>query len=601
MGLAALMLNAIAADRQRSRVLSSQRKLQVLGPLSLPAKDMTFHFKGNVVEKSVLPLWMSSTLLSPVIENIPLGILQVGQGVDALTGEARSVPWESFNAPNPSKGLSLQHEVQVLEQLDQLNTDVEIGSNATINIGTRAISAVDTANSWKSYAFSEKKLTIECRVDGQYEYDMLDIRDLQLSPQAQELLKSSPESFRSKYGDYFVAGVRRRFRAYMLVVYELGENTKTTDARLEALESFKRFLDTGTNANKAAVDSSKYTALHTYLYEYGCYSLGDQQSKSVSLSVVHETDLGTALSALKAAASSALRYNGIPKDAILWHYRRVLTINLSVNIFKELHTTERECTRLDLYCFHPALDTYHTVRLDAQKAIETFRSSRPMLVLDSKRREEAIGEVTKAMKAVNQLLQRYELLAHLLDVSEQQPAIEQKVFIEGDAPIRQSYVDLSRQRISMEQKIAGRDAPGRRSYGEVKTTTVKETYQSAEASSEDVTLRDGLPASQITLLWGGKDGSWWKKARLGRHNNTTFTIGQPLRSDLIRGQEVRWELEDFLIVGWTISYGGPSHSSFCVKSGGIMKSHLSVAVDRLPWRCCIVYVLKKDYNFPSLF
>ncbi|KAF5383895.1 hypothetical protein D9757_007384 [Collybiopsis confluens] len=517
-------------------------------------------------------------------KDVPLGTLQLGQGVDALTGQALSHALASFKEPTPKDGSTCSRLSHVIEQFHQLNTDIEIGENVTVNIGTPSVSAIETAKIIKSETSSDKKFTIECRVVGQYEYDQLDLKDLQLNSEAQKTLDKSIDDFRRKYGDYFVAGYRRRYRSYMVAVCETTEKSKTTDAQLEARAKFQDFLNAGANAERSTVDSDKYKVFRTYISQYGCHSVLPAPGQQFSLlSIPSKITLESALDALKEASSKPPQYHGIPKEAVLWHYSLLpgvsgmdREIGVPPKIFAELHDAETDCAKLDLDCFHPALDMYATVQRDAQQAIRTFRDTRSVLAGDDKRRKEAVVGIKKAVGVVNNIIGRYELVESLL-ILDDEPGIGKKVV------------------------VGGQGAAGRLSYGEVHTVSDRRQKRGAYP----VTLRNGLPAFEVNLLWEKADVSRWDKLWIFGHKKTTLKLEKRSRASEDQGPSSQkahhWQRNDFYIVGWTITYDSPTGSSdFRVNYGGILRNNLGITVNGWPWRCRIVYILKEDYKFRKL-
>ncbi|KIK63380.1 hypothetical protein GYMLUDRAFT_57599 [Collybiopsis luxurians FD-317 M1] len=534
-------------------------------------------------------------------------IFQLGQGVNAITGQPRGHALGSFTNENivTGEGPTCNVHARVINEFHQLDSDVRIASNATINLGTPAASITQTAELLKSKALSQREFIIECTIEGQYEYDKLLLKDLRLTPDAQKIFERSHTDFRNLYGDYFVVGFRRRYRSYTILVCRAGERTDTTEAKAEAQGHFQSFLSLGADLNQSIKNSNKYIVANAFISQYGCHSFPSDTPRSSQqssvLSVPAETDFGSALTALKDTVSHAIQYNGTPKEAILMHYSSLVIdpasgsllginlpteISVSPTIFEVLHRTEELCMKLDIDCLHPALDTYRLTVRDAQSATRTFRSGRPGFAGgDDRQRDSAILNVDEAVKSVDNIIQRYRLMEYLLG-SAWGPDIGEKV------------------------KLGGKN-PGRRSCGVVTT----EGGQGDIGVAQSVTLNNGLPAFQVNLVQGRKKerGLLWnplskpnahfKVEQRSRANTRSSVDESSLQLDFsFKGSH--YARDDFYIVGWTITSENPSRSSsFRVQYGGIMENNLDMALtgeEDSRWTCRIVYILKKDYNFPNL-
>ncbi|KIK63376.1 hypothetical protein GYMLUDRAFT_466210 [Collybiopsis luxurians FD-317 M1] len=555
--------------------------------------------------------------LSTVIENVPRNTFQLGQGVDALTGQARGRALAYFKNPTRSVGPTCNIRTRMVEEFHQLDSDVRIASNATINLGTPAVSLAQTAELLKSRSLSKREFIIECTVEGQYDYDMLNLENLKLTAEARKVFQRSPAEFRNMYGDYFVAGFQRRYRSYTIIICRAGDQANTTDARLEAQGHFQSFLSLGADLKRSVMGSSKYTIVNAYVSQYGCHADTGQHSGVVS--VPSETDFHSALMALKNTVSHAMQYQGTPKEANLMHYSLLginlpTEINVSPMVFEKLHRTEEHCMRLDIDCLHPALDSYKLIMQEAHEATRAFRAGRPGLAGgDASRCNIAIQKVNEAMEEVTNMIQRYKFMEHLLSLK-RAPAIRKRVTL-------------------------GKNAPNRQSYGVVETEPSAEPDH-AFADVEPVTLRNGLPAFQVTLQQDKlkDEKAWWQKEHPNTHfkiekrtpshtfwyeslptgNNSVgaMVVEEPLS---LPGHDIKipsanapenleldfkkwhYERDDFYIVGWTIKSENSDGSSFHVKYGGVMENNLGIVLTKgSHWTCRIVYILKKDYYFPAL-
>ena len=65
-------------------------------------------------------------------------------------------------------------------------------------------------------ALSKSSFMLEHWAFGEYNFESLDVTELELTPAAQELLKD-PDQFREQYGDYFIVGYQRRYHFHALL------------------------------------------------------------------------------------------------------------------------------------------------------------------------------------------------------------------------------------------------------------------------------------------------------------------------------------------------------------------------------------------------
>jgi hypothetical protein len=111
-------------------------------------------------------------------------------------------------------------DVRVVKDFYQLRDDFQIHSEATINLGSPTVAVNARLESLKEKFFSNECVLIECRVEGHYHPDLLDLSACELTDEAKALIQSkSYKAFRDKYGDYFVQGYERHFKFSGIVAY----------------------------------------------------------------------------------------------------------------------------------------------------------------------------------------------------------------------------------------------------------------------------------------------------------------------------------------------------------------------------------------------
>ncbi|KIK63371.1 hypothetical protein GYMLUDRAFT_57592 [Collybiopsis luxurians FD-317 M1] len=220
--------------------------------------------------------------------------------------------------------------------------------------------------------------------------------------------------------------------------------------------------------------SNKYTIVNAYVSQHGCHSDTGQHSDVVS--VPSETDFCSTLMALKNTTGivkcESLYIKNNELDSLLG-INLPTEINVSPVVFEKLHHTEEHCLRLNSDCLHPASDSYKSIMQEAHGDMRAFWIGHPELAGgDASRCNIAIQKVNEAMKEVTNMIQQYKFMEHLLSLK-RAPAIQKRVTL-------------------------GENAPNRQSYGVVDTEPSAEPDH-AFADMEPVTLRNGLPAFQVTL------------------------------------------------------------------------------------------------------
>jgi len=140
-------------------------------------------------------------------------------GVDALTGDPKSyalkgppVRDKSFSNQGPPR---TDFVVEVIRSVHQQRRMHKFEGQGTVNsmspLALNASLAIRT-----SHASTNDSFMIETVVSGEYDFEQLDLEDLELTDNALALSKT-PEKFRKTYGDYFVLGFKNRYWFHALV------------------------------------------------------------------------------------------------------------------------------------------------------------------------------------------------------------------------------------------------------------------------------------------------------------------------------------------------------------------------------------------------
>jgi hypothetical protein len=143
-------------------------------------------------------------------------------GLDALTGEPKVSALKRHTVQVPAKSLSNdgpaiidKFEVEVIHGVHQQSRMHRFEARGTVNsmspIALNASLAMQTSHISSNHSF-----LVETIVSGGYDFEKLDLEDLELTSEALALSKI-PGEFRKIHGDYFVLGFKRRFWFHALV------------------------------------------------------------------------------------------------------------------------------------------------------------------------------------------------------------------------------------------------------------------------------------------------------------------------------------------------------------------------------------------------
>lgn len=141
-------------------------------------------------------------------------------GVEALTGDSKNPALRRSIMRNqsPNQVPKLTTFVRIIHEVhEQSRRHPKV--QGTINIDSMSPSALDLPFAiGTSHLAFEDSFLVETILSGEYDFEQLDLGDLELTSEAQSIVSNStPEEFSEMYGDYFVCGSQRRFWFHALV------------------------------------------------------------------------------------------------------------------------------------------------------------------------------------------------------------------------------------------------------------------------------------------------------------------------------------------------------------------------------------------------
>ena len=172
-------------------------------------------------------LFLLKTLLQSVISSaidpepqIPwLESFHLRCGVDALTGEpkvsALKRPTVRDKSPLNDGPARANVVVESIRGVHQQSRKHKFEGRGTVNSMSPLV--LDASFAMETSHFSSNNsFLVETVVYGEYDFEKLDLEDLELTSEALALSKT-PAEFRKRYGDYFVLGFKRRYWFHALV------------------------------------------------------------------------------------------------------------------------------------------------------------------------------------------------------------------------------------------------------------------------------------------------------------------------------------------------------------------------------------------------
>jgi hypothetical protein len=143
----------------------------------------------------------------------------VGCGVDALTGQPKASALKEHIVEDgylSNKGPPKLHTVvHVIRGVHEQSRKDNFEGGGTVNSMNPL--ALDASFAMQASHFSSNHSFLsEIVMSGEYDFEKLDIENLELTSEALALSRT-PEEFRKRYGDYFVLGFKRRYWFHALV------------------------------------------------------------------------------------------------------------------------------------------------------------------------------------------------------------------------------------------------------------------------------------------------------------------------------------------------------------------------------------------------
>jgi hypothetical protein len=148
-------------------------------------------------------------------------------GVDALTGQPKASALKrpttgredsdkSLPTRSPNDGSARAHTaVKAIRGVHQQSREHKFEGGGTVN--STSLLAFGASFTMQTSQFSSNhSFLVETVVSGEYDFEKLDLEDLELTSEALALSKK-PQEFRRIHGDYFVLGSKRRYWFHALV------------------------------------------------------------------------------------------------------------------------------------------------------------------------------------------------------------------------------------------------------------------------------------------------------------------------------------------------------------------------------------------------
>eukprot|EP00118_Oscarella_pearsei_P007126 m.33788 g.33788 ORF g.33788 m.33788 type:complete len:480 (+) comp31884_c0_seq7:404-1843(+) len=194
--------------------------------------------------------------------------MELGLGFDVLTGEIRPSPFRvkvkavskevKIKPQRESQALHSEETFSLIETADDIEKELSISTNLSIRFGL--FNSKLSADISKHVKCSEKSVTaLRKKTITHDTYEMYE-GSLELNEEAKSLLaENETKKFRDRYGDYYVAGLRRgsTFTAYYRCVASSKSELQQMKASLEAsYSSISAKAETGARSESASSRSS---------------------------------------------------------------------------------------------------------------------------------------------------------------------------------------------------------------------------------------------------------------------------------------------------------------------------------------------------------
>ncbi|KAL0954734.1 hypothetical protein HGRIS_003687 [Hohenbuehelia grisea] len=513
---------------------------------------------------------------------------QVGDGIDALTGESMDSALEDESASLLSslgpQAAEETAETYILEwqRVHELRDEYEMEATASINVacpagfGVRYTSTMQQNNSISN-------LIVQHCVKGRFDPELI------ARPKLKGSVRELPDhKFREKYGDYYIAGLEKGYSCRITVVCMVRDLTNIESAEIEAKAMVGDFFGLGGRRSESMQQSDKCSFLHATVDTWG-YPTAEVHVPALSMDKAFET--------LQHIRSNPL---GTPRLAILRHYSRLEHCALSPHVstprkaFDDVYRMRQIYSKLQVALVHPALQEYRAARRAIQSSMEEFSNKRLVILRDTtwneKRRAEILSQLREAQSSADNLRWRYNFI---LNVRRSSRKIECRRQADGRYKWECGIMGIAEGRLTLNSKRTV-TLPNMKKAFEVDWTSpptkrsILGSFFAGEPQAMELLTE---PAVSATVYAGPSGRSI--PPRQPESFDSTFTR---------RLVDVK-----MYIVGWTLSCQWnekkPPEIKVVSKDNGLLKSGLKIELDNsatTTWHCRVTYVLHDKYNFPDL-
>ncbi|HEY0095131.1 MAG TPA: hypothetical protein VGB96_12435, partial [Archangium sp.] len=148
------------------------------------------------------------TQLKSIIVDLPWrSDYNLGAGIDAVTGNVCNTAIQAFMIKE-SQNRDSSTNYKFIQNESELNKELDVSLGGSYNISGMTLSA--SASYLSQTKVSERDVVLVAKREVLYnDYDDVDAAAYALTDDAKKFV-SDPKEFRSLYGDYFIAGYKRR-------------------------------------------------------------------------------------------------------------------------------------------------------------------------------------------------------------------------------------------------------------------------------------------------------------------------------------------------------------------------------------------------------
>lgn len=365
----------------------------------------------------------NSTELDPIIIDAPwLGTFSPGAGVDAISGKIAATAVESCKWTPPGGNISHTH-IRLIQNEHDFGLEVENSLSGKFNIEDISLSS---ANSFVcKIAYS----ALTCTLVAEHHFESTGYEEgfnYKLSPTALAALKRSKDDFRKIYGDYFVAGARKKSRFLALYILKSNSFQEMVDFKREIGASIYNVLsaDGSTKFNQAATNHNISISV-------------DLIMEGVKEDYIPPEEL-TPQAIPKALSWFTQNMDGIPAYAKLIHYSALsteisITVDVAPKIFLKLKSLYQLSRHIDgRYSSIPA--KYQGVLGDLRNAFHyELELNQAVLAVNSKVLENISALGHKLKSALDAICARMDFYYEVSTLIASEPASKDKL-IPNTAP-----------------------------------------------------------------------------------------------------------------------------------------------------------------------